>query len=236
MITVYTLTYNEELLMQFMIDHYRSRFPGCRIVVYDNSSTDKTVEIAKANNCEVRTYDSGGTLNDGLHMRIKNSCWKDATTDWVVVCDLDEMLDILPDELKHEESLGTTVIKAEGWTYVNLGDDLDVSKFTHGIRDGGYDKNVLFNKKHIREINYGVGCHGCNPIGNVKFGSKQYVMYHYRDIHPDIAVQHAKTTASRLSADNRRYGWGIQCTRTEKEIRDDFERLRKVAIEVPRRK
>ena len=26
-ITVYTITFNESLIMQFMIDHYRKRFP-----------------------------------------------------------------------------------------------------------------------------------------------------------------------------------------------------------------
>jgi len=32
MITVHTMAYNEEVLIQFMIDHYRSRFPKCHAV------------------------------------------------------------------------------------------------------------------------------------------------------------------------------------------------------------
>ena len=52
-ITIYTLAYNEALIIQFIIDFYRKRFPDCHIVVYDNKSTDNTVEIAKNNNCEI---------------------------------------------------------------------------------------------------------------------------------------------------------------------------------------
>jgi glycosyltransferase involved in cell wall biosynthesis len=47
MVTIYTITYNEELMIEFFINHYRKKFPGCEIVVFDNYSTDKTVEIAK---------------------------------------------------------------------------------------------------------------------------------------------------------------------------------------------
>ncbi|MEK6884573.1 MAG: glycosyltransferase family 2 protein, partial [Nanoarchaeota archaeon] len=135
MITIYTLTFNEEILMQFMIDHYKSRFPNCKIIVYDNSSTDNTVQICKDNNCEVRTYDSGGTLNDRLHMDLKNSIWKDAETDWVLVSDLDELLDINETDLKNEEKAGATIIKAEGWQMVNMEDNLDVRNMKNGYRN-----------------------------------------------------------------------------------------------------
>ena len=45
MITIYTFTYNEELLIKFMIDHYKLRFPNCKIIVYDNESTDNTKKL-----------------------------------------------------------------------------------------------------------------------------------------------------------------------------------------------
>jgi len=52
MITLYTLTRNEEIKLQFMIAHYRLRFPDCQIVIYDNQSTDSTLDIAKSNNLQ----------------------------------------------------------------------------------------------------------------------------------------------------------------------------------------
>lgn len=234
-ITVHTLAYNEEIRIQFMIDHYRTRFPNCNIVIYDNYSTDKTAEIAKQNNCEIRTYDSKNKLNDGVHAQVKNNCWKNAKTDWVLICDLDELLDITEKELEFEENNGTTIIKAEAWTLVNMEDNYDLKNMKYGIRDGGYDKNILFNKKYIKEINYGVGCHNCNPIGTVKFGTKQYIMYHYRDINPDFTISRSKSTTSRLSDANKMHKWGLQCMRSEDELRKDYARLRSIAKEVPMR-
>ena len=73
MITIYSLAYNEELLLQFMIDHYKERFPSCKIIIYDHMSTDKTVEIAKLNNCEVRTFDTGGKIDDNKYLEIKKN-------------------------------------------------------------------------------------------------------------------------------------------------------------------
>jgi glycosyltransferase involved in cell wall biosynthesis len=236
MITVYTITYNEELLMQFMIDHWRNRFPGCHIVIYDNKSTDKTVEIALANNCEVRGYESNNTLNDGVHMHIKNTCWMDAKTDWVVVCDLDELLEIDQAELLNEESNGTTIINTEGWSMVNLNDDYDFKSMRHGHPDVRYNKRIMFNKKHISHINYGAGAHDCSPIGNVKYSSKIYTLHHYIFINPDKTVAKSLLTAKRLSQANLQNNWGHQCKRTEAEIREEFSSRRHWAILAPARR
>ena len=234
MITVYTITYNEELLIQYMIDHYRSRFPGCHIVVYDNSSSDRTVEIAKLNNCEVITYDSGGTLNDGLHRDIKNSCWKHAKTDWVLVCDLDELLDINEEQLKKEEILGSTRIQAKAWSMVNLYDNYDIHNIDHGFGDPGYDKYLLFNKKFIKEINYSAGAHphDTNSVGIVKDGSKKYDMYHMKYINVDHDISKRKLTSQRLSETNKKNRWGTQCFKPEHELRSEFEHYRKTSIKV----
>src|SRR3989344_6620786 len=133
MITVYTLTYNEEVMIQFMIDHYRARFPGCRIGVNDNMSTDNTVKIARANGCEVIIDTNFRKLDEPL-TKIKNSCWKQAQTDWVLVCDLDELLDINEAELKEEEKAGTTIIRSEGYDMVDMEDTLDVPGMKYGAR------------------------------------------------------------------------------------------------------
>ena len=85
-----------------MIDHYRERFPGCRIVVNDNMSTDRTAQIARANCCEV-IIDTNFRKIDAPLTKIKNSCWKTASTDWVLVCDLDELLVGLEEEYLKKE-------------------------------------------------------------------------------------------------------------------------------------
>jgi hypothetical protein len=169
-------------------------------------------------------------------MQIKNTCWKNANTDWVLICDLDELLDITEIELKQEEFNGTTIIKPEGWNMVNIEDNYNFKNMKYGFRMIQYDKTVLFNKKHIKDINYGAGCHDSSPTGIVKFNTEKYYLYHYKHIHPDLIVEKSKLTAQRLSDINRKMNWGHQCLREETEIRKDFEELRKKSILAPTKK
>src|SRR3989344_5632336 len=207
MITVYTLAYNEELLIQFMIDHYRTRILDCRIVVYDNMSTDETVKIALANGCEVIPFDTNNEFQDRRHMDIKNSCWKEAKTDWVLMSDLDELLDINEAELKIEEGLKTTIIKSEGYDMVGTQDKIDLLNMKYGTRSEGYDKAYLFNKKFIREINYWVGSHECKPIGTVIYSKRAYKAYHYSYLNKGYILAKRKRNGKRLSPENLKNGW-----------------------------
>ncbi len=233
-LTIYSLTYNEELLLPFMIDHYRERFPSANIVLFDNASTDRTVEIATQNNCEVRDYShlSGHTLNDAVHCQIKNNCWKNAPTDWVLVSDLDELVDINAEQLQQEQELGTTRIRTEGWQMVNMEDNYDIANMKYASRSDRYDKFVLFNKQHIKEINYQIGAHDCKSIGNVVDSQQAYKLYHYRFINPELFIKKSKTTSQRMSDINKANGWGFQAHRGEQEFIDEFETERSKAIKI----
>lgn len=81
MITLYTMAYNEEVFLKYMIDHYRSRFPNCRIILHDNESTDSTAAIARENNCEVINFPTNNEIDEFKITQLKNNCWKSANTD-----------------------------------------------------------------------------------------------------------------------------------------------------------
>lgn len=232
MITVYTVTYNEELLIQFMIDHYRTRFPGCHIVVNDNMSTDNTAKIALANGCKVISFDSNNQFEDRHNMDFKNSCWKEAKTDWVLMCDLDELVDINEAQLKEEESLGTSVIRFEVYDMINMKDNLDFAGMKYGVKSPIPAKFFLFNKKFISEINYGPGAHNCNPAGQIVFSSKLYKSYHYASINADLTIEKFKVRRKRLSPENIKMGWGMQVFMSPEEIHQEYGEERKKAIKV----
>ena len=154
-VTVYIVACNEEIIIDFVIKSHRKNFPNCIIHLYDNYSTDRTVEIAKSHECIIHYYDSGGRLDDTIKKNIMNSCWKDATTDWVWVSDCDELGGITQDELKYEESLGFNVIKFETWNMMNKSDTINIKEMKYGFRDhimygnqrtNPYDKWWLFFK------------------------------------------------------------------------------------------
>ena len=238
MVTVYTIAYNESALIQFMIDHYRSRFPDCRIILYDNMSTDNTVKIALGSDCEIIPFDTNNQMSDRRHMDIKNNCWKDAKTDWVLMCDADELLDINEEQLKAEENSRTSIIKPEAYNMVNMKDNFNIASIKYGVRDPNYDKCCLFNKKFIKEINYGAGAHKCDPIGTVAYNINTYKLYHYKLINENYTIEKLKTTVARLSPENIKNCWlcyslfPYQETREIEEIRSIYADDRKNAIKL----
>lgn len=230
MITIYTITFNEEVILPYFINHYRKRFPNCRIVVYDNMSDDKTIEIALQNNCDVITYNTDGKLSDSAYLQIKNNCWKDSKTDWVLVCDADEFLDIDEQDLLKEDNDGTSLIRSEGYNMVDLRENtstLDIENVKYGCRASQYDKFYLFNRKKISEINYTPGCHSASPIGEKKFSNKIYLALHYIYLSEDKMVKKYEIFAKRLSEENKQRHWGIHYLKSEAEIRAEFKHNQK---------
>lgn len=218
--------------MQFMIDHYRERFPGCKIVIYDNMSSDKTVEIAKANDCIVIPFDTNGKMVDSRHVKIKDSCWKTAQTDWVIVCDLDELLDINTDQLHAEEKLGTTIISAKTYDMINMRNNLDIAGIRYGIPSPIPSKVTMFNKRYIQEINYEIGCHDCRPTGKVVFSKNAYKLYHYASLGEDATIKRFSERAKRLSTENLENRWGYHYLMSPQEIRDEYVAERRKAVKV----
>lgn len=232
MITVYTIAFNEALVLQFMIDHYRKRFPNCKIVVFDNESTDNTVAIAEQNGCQVITYSTNNQISDNKYLEIKNHCWRNADTDWVLVCDVDELLDIDEEQLRAEEAVGSTMIRAEGYNMVNLSQGDDLSQIRHGARAESYDKRYLFNKKFVQNIKYNHGCHHCNPSGHIQLSQHAYPAYHYKYINIDFLIQRYTIYAARLSPENVKHRWGWHYTKTADEVREDWDRWESIAEEL----
>lgn len=222
MITVHTVAYNEEVFVKFMIDHYRKRFPTCHIVIHDNYSSDKTVEIAKANGAEVQYFDTCGYFSDTANVTIKNNAWKNDKTDWVLCCDMDELLDITEEQLKQEEALGTTIVKSRGYAMVNMEDNYDLENIKYGAYSPPYGKDYLFNKKFIKEIRYVHGCHKTNPIGKVQYSKTEYKGLHFKNVNADLLVKRVKEFGARLSPENLKHGWGRHYLLTEENIREDF--------------
>ena len=229
MVTVYTLTYNEELMLPHFIAHYRSRFPACPIVVYDNESTDMTTEIAATNDCEVRVNRTDGRLSDRNFVDIKDHCWKTATTGWVIVADCDELCDVDEHSLARLEQEGVTALKFRGYNMVNLDDSMDIGAIVHGVRAESYDKVLCFDRRHVREINYTMGCHHCSPIGNVRYDHTM-VCRHYKYINSDYMVVRHREFGARLSEENLRKRYSHHYLRSEEEIRSSSAAARRQAV------
>lgn len=227
---VFTITYNEELMLPHFINHYRTRFPACDIVVYDNMSTDDTVLIAKEMDCKVIPYDTNNKLSDTKYLEIKNNCWK-GEEGWVIVADCDEFLDVWEEELEDEQAV---ILVVEAYNMVNLADNLDIENIHHGVRSKSYDKAYCFNAGRLKEINYGPGAHECNPIAKDKerpstIWTKKYKAYHYKYINLEYMIARHKIFAGRRSEENIAKGYGEHYAYPPEKIRLEFEEARKAA-------
>lgn len=76
--------YNEELTVEKVIKDYREAFPEADIYVYDNNSTDKTVEIAEKAGAIVRYEYSQGKGN------VIRRMFKDIEADCYIMTDGDD--------------------------------------------------------------------------------------------------------------------------------------------------
>ena len=240
-IWLYTVCWNEIDILPFVVDYWK-RFAQ-KVIVYDNGSTDGTLEFLKKFDwIEVRSFETDG-FNDIVHMRIKNEVWKEARgkADFVVVCDMDECLysPVLEEEMEYMLENGFTICGPE--QYALVGDNypeykdnmllheiitrvrLQKSNHTpHLITTG---KLMLFNPNAIKEINYSAGCHTANPIGNVKlYDRKQIFCIHInRGFGVDYNIRRVREYEKRLSNTNKKYKLGIHYTFSDEEIIRNYQ-------------
>jgi len=151
-VVCYFINYNDSFYIPFLHKHY-SKFCD-RIIMYDNHSTDTSVELATKLGIEVRTFGVPGQLNDQHYLDVKNHCWKEqrGKCDYVIVVDADEF--VMPDDLRG------TLPRVTGYDMIS--DELpkeDITEIKTGEFSDNYSKQAIFNPNFIDEINFVHGCH-----------------------------------------------------------------------------
>ncbi len=214
-IEVFAICYNEELLLPYFIDHYKKM--GAKITIYDNQSTDKSRSIIEKAGCTYMAYNSNNQIRDDLYLQIKNNCWKDSKADWVIVCDIDELIELNFDIRRYN------IINTKGFDIIGL----PPSRL--GVLNKMYSKHIMFRPNHFKEINYTPGCHSLNPIpiGTISGSIEIANLLHYKYINEDYVYNRHIMYQERLSDINKQLGWGIEYQNVErKKIEDKFKSLR----------
>lgn len=208
MIELFTTSWNEEFMLPRMVDFYRARIPDIIIHVYDNHSTDNTVQIAKEMGCHVHSWDTNGEIRDDLLLEFKNNIWKNSKADWVIVCDVDEWVDFKPDWVP--ESMDW--FRSEGYNMVNE---------QQGMRYHLQDKVCVFRPK-IGEVRYSPGAHTASPQGTKANWSP--VLYHMKyAFGVERVIEQYKHYVQRLSQFNKDKGYGFHYAFNEQQIREEYD-------------
>lgn len=199
---LYTLTYNEEKILPFFFQHYEGIVD--KFFIYDNKSTDKTVEICKKRkDTKVVSWDSNKKLNEFKLTEMRNTIWKKSKgkCDFVIMCDADEFLyfpsmTMLFRMLKRKKY---TVVKPTGYGMVSkkfpeFGFELITDQVRTGFRAPMMDKCVAFDPNQISEMNFSLGSHYCMPEGFVKVYKPKDIMFgpqllHYKGLGIEYALE-----------------------------------------------
>lgn len=209
-IRLFTICKNEEKIMPFFINHYKSWVD--EIIIQDGHSADKSIEIAlREGDGKVRivnhTADDGEFLDDAQLKIYRNTGWLDGCKDfdWIISVDNDEFLyhkDIIQ-KLEKYKNEGVTMPTIMGYNMVSLNFPVENIPITQQIKRGfyrdSYSKQVIFNPKEITP-NWGGGNHTCKPVGKlVRSFDDPIFLLHYRWLSYEYYVEKAKYSKSRFS-------------------------------------
>lgn len=220
-------------MLPYFLKHY-SKF--CDLMTfYDDNSTDNSVSIIKSfPNTEVLPqYDTPNDRFDDQHMlNLKNNAWKkDRDFDWVIVVDVDEFL-YHPDLLKKLEEYknsNVTVPLTTGYDMYGKvfpsGEEQIYDQIKLGRHAGNHSKKVIFNPRYV-DINYDIGCHTCNPLGQVGYSlDNEFKVLHYVYPSHEYMTTRRKMIFERLSELNKENGWSTHNDSYSKMTEEEYNNL-----------
>ena len=173
MVEIYSIMKNEERILPLYLEHYQTAFPGCVINVYDNGSTDGSVELCRSAGCNIGIFPKYDEL---LLQEFKNTIWKKSKADWIIVCDVDELLQVNQADL---DQLGDVdVIWFKGYTMIDVDGTQNPRSFHTGCASPPYDKCAMF-RSTVRNMNYSIGAHLASPVPAPRYSKHNHFLLHY---------------------------------------------------------
>lgn len=253
-ITVITVCYNEEMSIYSFLAHY-AMLGVKRIVVYNNMSTDRTVEICHefakdfaGCKVEIVDYDTNGQIRDDVYLEIKNNAWKKYKSDYYIVVDCDELLDVKDADMGDKKRLvkylasmkkGYILPKVIGVQVVSdtFDDAYDITNEKKYVLDDTFNKRCIFSRELVPV--YRPGCHmfGVNMADKAKLDTSIAVeanveplyLFHLKYIDREYVINRYAEFKTRLSDFNKKNNYGHQYEMDTQAINLKFDYLMRYA-------
>jgi len=232
-IDVHCISYNEEKIIPYFVKHYEK---FCRkIYVWDNYSTDATIEMAKSlsNKVEVNSWYADDKMNDFLHIELKQSFrTKSLDADFVIVVDCDEFLEVDLDYLMECKKNKVTIPKVIGIEMFSNSFNFksSIDSVQHGLIKPNLAKRCIFNP--VIHMKWDVGCHPSQrgnqllaTLGGKEDKKANCFMKHYKWVNLDYVIERYRSYGSRLSNENKKYGLGFHYLKSESDIRLEYKNI-----------
>lgn len=160
---------------------------------------------------------------------LKNSCFEGGKSEYFLICDIDELLDVDDDDLlQYQPSI------VQGIGYHMVGDsDTKFEQISRGSRDTMYDKCLLFKRSDLVGINYGAGAHSCRPVftpGLTVGENLRKNLYHFRYLSLNFIVERYQKRRQRKMEEDRAKGFDLQYFLSYEQVENDYHDARKTSI------
>jgi len=231
-ISIYAIAYNEEKMLPFFLDHY-SKFAS-KIIIFDNESTDNTINIAKEHPLVKTVYSvkTGDSLDDSMYVEIKNSCWEGDDSEYVMLVDVDELIYHDTDIVEYLENTKQPVYRCCGYNMISETFPNNIESITTQIKQGVFDrfysKPVVFNPNIIKKTDFDLGTHDgrfYDEKGLITPMESELKMLHYKNLGFEYREARHKMFAKRMSDFNRRTGAGIHYTWDTETQKSEFDNI-----------
>lgn len=219
-IELFLLCFNEQKMIPHTLNYY-AQFCS-KITIFDNDSTDKSKELIRNfdSRIQIKRLDTGGEHREDILRDTRNTCWKESTADYVIVCDMDEFLyhPSLVNQLKIAKEKRVAIPVVVGYNMIADSFPEDHSKLITeqvqvGYKDRRFDKNIIFDPKQVKEINFRPGSHLCNPKFHeapVLDALVEFKLLHYKYLDKEYLYNRHEMYSQRLSIINKNNKWGAE--------------------------
>lgn len=228
-----TLAYNEAKMIPYVMA-YHERLGFDKLIVYDNESTDNTVELIKQYPfVEVRTFSTGNHMDDETHSKLKSDTIREFAGEenaWLYVGDFDEVLYYngnFKDFLSAMDSSGCTYYNGQLINLVRR-EFPETDKLAHETADifnyfgDGGNKTTLIKASGSRSVRFTPGAHSVTvshtlPAKSINSVTSDLKAFHLKFIDYNNAINKMKNAVLRFSDRNKQCGYGSHYYRNSKD-------------------